>query len=99
MDQPRVLDQDETLALAELVAASGLPEHVISELVEWGAFEPMPGTRLEFRAHTLVMARRAARLRKTFTLDTSALALALAYLERIDSLERRIRELECSQPR
>lgn len=99
MNQPRVLDQDETLALAELVAASGLPEQVVGELVEWGAFEPVPGTRVEFSAHTLVMARRAARLRNTFTLDAGALALALAYLERIDSLERRIRELECCQPR
>ncbi len=52
-----------------------------------------------FRSVTLVAARRAARLRQTFLLDTSGLALALAYLDRIDRLEARVRELECSAPR
>ena len=34
-----------------------------------------------------------------FGLDAAGLALALAYLERIDALEQRVRELECTLPR
>jgi chaperone modulatory protein CbpM len=96
---PQVLDADTPLALDELVAASGLPREVVVELIEWGAFEPLPGQATMFRSVTLVAARRAARLRQTFLLDTSGLALALAYLDRIDRLEARVRELECSAPR
>jgi len=46
-----------------------------------------------------VQARRAARLRDDFGLDASGMALALAYLERIEELERRLREPECLLPR
>lgn len=99
MNETAVLDDESTVAFDELVAASGLPSDVVGELVEWGAFEPVTGTTVSFRSHTIVMARRAARLRNAFTLDVTALALALAYLERIDGLERRLRELECGRPR
>jgi chaperone modulatory protein CbpM len=34
-------------------------------------------------------------LRDDFGLNPPGMALALAYLERIDELERRLRELEC----
>ncbi|MEF9996899.1 MAG: chaperone modulator CbpM [Burkholderiaceae bacterium] len=99
MSETAVLDDETTVPLADLVAASGLPLELVGELVEWGAFEPVAGAAVMFRSRTIVMARRAARLRSAFTLDAAALALALAYLERIDALERRLRELECSQPR
>jgi chaperone modulatory protein CbpM len=96
---PQVLDTDSPLALEELVSASGLPRELVVELVEWGALEPLPGQAAVFRSLTLVTARRAARLRATFALDSAGLALALAYLERIDTLEARVRALECSAPR
>ena len=38
-------------------------------------------------------------LRDTFGLNTSGIALALTYLERIEQLERRLRELESQLPR
>ncbi len=99
MSEAAVLDEDSMVALAELVTASGLPAEVVGELVEWGAFEPVAGATLMFRSRTIVAARRAARLRSAFALDASALALALAYLDRIDQLEQRLRQLECSRPR
>jgi chaperone modulatory protein CbpM len=96
---PQILDADSSLGFDELVAASGLPRELVVELVEWGALEPLPGQATVFRSLTLVTARRAARLRATFALDSAGLALALAYLERIDTLEARVRALECSAPR
>ena len=53
--------------------------------------------RLTFVSYTLIQARRAARLRDTFGLNTPGMALALTYLARIERLERRLRELEAGQ--
>jgi chaperone modulatory protein CbpM len=92
----QILDAESTIALEELLAASGLARHELVELVEYGAFEPSgnaPAWR--FASRTIVLARKAARLRDDFGLNASGVALALAYIERIEALEKRIRELEC----
>jgi chaperone modulatory protein CbpM len=92
----QILDAETSVALDELMRASGLAREEVVELVEYGVFQPQgaaPAWR--FASHTIVVARRAARLRSDFGLNTSGLALALAYLDRIEVLERRIRELEC----
>lgn len=99
MSEILILDEERNLPLEDFVRASGLPREVVDELLEWGALEPAPGARIEFRTQTLVLARRAARLRETFMLDAGGLAIALAYLERIDQLERRVLQLECGRPR
>ncbi len=92
----QLLDAETTVALEELVAASGLATEEVVELVEYGVFQPQgAGRTWRFASHTIVTARRAARLRSDFGLTASGLALALAYVERIEALERRIRELEC----
>jgi chaperone modulatory protein CbpM len=93
----QILDAETFIAMDELVQASGLAREEVVELVEYGVFHPegaAPAWR--FRSQTLVVARRAARLRTDFGLDISGLAVALAYVERIEALERRIRELECA---
>ncbi|MCL4798592.1 MAG: MerR family transcriptional regulator [Burkholderiales bacterium] len=92
--RPEFLDAETTIALEELVAASGLPRETVVELVEWGVFQPA-GEPWTFASRTVVLARRAARLRRAFDLDPAGLALAAALLERIDELEARLRELEC----
>jgi hypothetical protein len=43
--------------------------------------------------------RTAARLTRDLELDTQALALVLSFLERIDALENRVRELNAKLPR
>jgi chaperone modulatory protein CbpM len=53
------------------------------------------GDARSFPGQALRQARRAARLRDDFGLNAPGMALALAYLERIDALERRLHELEC----
>jgi chaperone modulatory protein CbpM len=96
MTELQILDAETSVALEDIVAASGLPREEVIELVEYGVFQPMgAGHATRFAAYSIVAARRAARLRADFDLDAAAIALALAYLERIEALERRVRELEC----
>jgi chaperone modulatory protein CbpM len=90
---------DETVEIEELIESSGLGQEEVLELVELGALECRGGgARLTFVSHTVIQARRAARLRDDFGLNTPGMALALAYLARIERLERRLRELEAGQP-
>lgn len=89
---------DETVELEELIDSSGLGQEEVLELVELGALEcDGGGSRLCFVSHTVIQARRAARLRDTFGLNAPGMALALTYLARIERLERRLRELEAGQ--
>lgn len=92
----QILDAETTVSLHELLRASGLAREEVATLVEYGVFQAR-GTApaWTFASQTIVVARRAARLRSDFGLDPAGLALALTYLERIEALERRIRELEC----
>lgn len=94
------LDADTRIGIDELLRASGLARDEVAELVAYGVFEAQgDAQRWTFASHSIVIGRRAARLRTDFGLNASGMALALAYLERIDALERRIRELECGLPR
>ena len=90
------LDDDTLIALDELTRASGLEERQIVELVEFGVFEAhRQADALLFSARCIVKARQAARLQRDFDLDSNGLVLALTFLDRIETLERRLRELEC----
>lgn len=95
------LDEATEIALDELLAASGLARAELVELVDLGVFDPR-GTEpavWRFSSRAILLGRRAARLRDDFGLNAAGMALALAYLERIEALERRLRELECRLPR
>jgi hypothetical protein len=92
---------EELIVLLELESASGLTRAEIVELVEYGVFAPQ-GTGPEdwrFPEDALALARDVAGLRSAFDLGAPALALLLAYRERLAELERRIRELEVLLPR
>lgn len=91
------LDDEGTIGLEELERRSGLSQSEIVTLVELGALQcaSEPQEPWCFGARAISLAQRAARLRRDFDLDGAALALALTYIERIDTLETRIRELEC----
>jgi chaperone modulatory protein CbpM len=94
------IDEATPVALEEVLAASGLAREEVIELIEIGVFQ-LAGTSpvWTLRASTITLARRACRLRDAFGLNTSGIALALTYLERIEQLERRLRELESQLPR
>jgi chaperone modulatory protein CbpM len=92
----QLLDDETMVALEELLEASGLAREEVAELVEFGIFEPaVAGERWFFSSRCIIQARRAARLRDDFGINPPGMALALAYLERIEALERQLRELEC----
>jgi chaperone modulatory protein CbpM len=101
-DDLLIPDDDEacTVALEELLAASGLVHEEVSELVQFGVFRCVQQAPFwTFHVRTVRLARRAARLRDDFGLNVSGMALALTYLERIEALEERLRELESQLPR
>ena len=92
---------EELIVLIEFESASGLTRAEIVELVDYGVFEPRGSGPQDwtFPAEALPLARAAARLRAAVEVPAASLALLIAYRERIDELERRIRELECRLPR
>ena len=97
------LDAHCAVSFAELVQLSGFAPAELRELVEFGALAPenreeVHETRWIFRGECVVTARAASRLRASFDLDTSALALALAYLERIRVLEADLHALRAQLP-
>ncbi len=100
----QILDEHFELGFAELVRYCGLPHAHLLELVQFGVIEPLAASRSggeaawRFTGRALALARRAARLQSGFELDAPALALAVQLFERIDALERRVRELECQLP-
>ena len=89
------------ITIVELAECSGLREEVLRELVDYGALSPVdPGAREpDFNARCVASVRAAARLSNDLELETPALALVISFLERIDALESRLRELNAKLPR
>ncbi|HEX8009378.1 MAG TPA: chaperone modulator CbpM [Casimicrobiaceae bacterium] len=95
------LDEHRELTLAELADLSGLSEAELHELEACGAIAPLDpsaATRT-FGAECIVAARTAFRLRHDFELDAQGLAVALALLDRVRSLEAELRDLRAQLPR
>ncbi|MGE5089752.1 MAG: chaperone modulator CbpM [Candidatus Levyibacteriota bacterium] len=90
------LDETGTLTVAQLIAHSGLSESELLELVECGALAPADRTAASwtFSARCVVTARVAHRLREDFALDdVHSLAIVLRLAQRIEALERELRDL------
>ncbi len=100
-EQALWLHAEARVTIVELAQASGLTQEDLRELVEYGALAPADGAALSwsFGADCVVRVRAAARLREALELDTSALALVLTYLERIQRLEAEVRHLRASRLR
>ena len=91
------LDDSGALSVAQLTEQSGLSEAELRALVECGAIEPRDEAAASwtFTLRAVVVARTARRLRDDFALDDAhALALLLRLTQRIDALERALRERE-----
>ena len=83
------------ISILELAECAGITEVEIRELIEYGALSPT-GTQSGawmFRSECMVRVRKAVRLRNDLELDQPTVALLLTYLERIDDLEARVRDL------
>jgi chaperone modulatory protein CbpM len=78
----------------QLVEVSGLSSEDLRELIDIGAIEPAEAANeAMFRLESIVIARKARRLRDDLELDISGLALALQLLQRIDRLEHELHSL------
>jgi chaperone modulatory protein CbpM len=91
-----LLDESGAVSIAQLVEQSGLCASDLQVLVDCGALLPRDAgaTTLTFSARCVVTARTARRLRDDFALDDAhAVAIVLRFHERIDALERELRQL------
>ena len=93
------LDAMAEVTWTQLVAASGLPETELRELVSYGALVPRdPGAPTwVFEARWIAVARTASRIRNDFELDAHAVSVVLGYVERIERLEAEIRMLRAQR--
>jgi chaperone modulatory protein CbpM len=89
------MDTRTRLSLVELAECCGIPESMVQELVEYGALTPTGARPSEwaFGAECAVSVRKAARLCHDLELETSAMALVVSFLERIQELEAQVRRL------
>ena len=94
------LDESATVTIGQLAACSGMGEGAVRELVDCGALAPLDAqsTPLLFSAACVVTIRRACRLRDELELDSDAVALALAFMDRITALERQVSRLRAQMP-
>jgi chaperone modulatory protein CbpM len=93
------LHSQRRVTIVELAQYSGLGEDVLRELVGFGALAPADPDGLDFSARCVARVRTAARLSNDLELETPTLALVLSFLERIDELEARLRELNAQLAR
>lgn len=83
------------LNLEEFCQSAELPVEYLFEIVEHGIIEPRGPAPESWRFDTraLLVARRAARLRRDLDLEWSGIALALELLEELEQLRRDNRRL------
>jgi chaperone modulatory protein CbpM len=90
------LDETGAVSITQLVEQSGLTEAELQALVDCGALEASDATTgaSRFSSRCVITARTARRLRDDFALDDAhAVALLLRFMQRIEALERQLREL------
>ena len=89
------LDEQHEVSLDELVELTGLSQYELQLLVEGGALLPKnpAAANLYFSSHCIVSIRKLSRLKQDFELEKNALGLMLIFLERIRTLEFKLREL------
>jgi len=94
------LYEQSEVSIEELAELSGLSAALLRELVDYGALVPSDtrSTQLSFAANCVVTVRTASRLREDFDLDTNALSVALALVERIRGLEEQLQDMRSQFP-
>jgi len=91
--------EEHRLTLAELATFSGLTATELEQLLGCGAIAPLSGSEDHFGAAALRAARTARRLRDDFELDAAALTVVMGLVERVEELERQLREFHARLPR
>lgn len=94
------LDEHHEVSLEQLVELSGLSLEELRQLVESGVLIPndltedKPSDFWRFNSHCIVSIRTLSRLKRDFELEPNSLGLMLVFLERIRTLEYKLRELD-----
>jgi chaperone modulatory protein CbpM len=94
------LDEAAVCSIEHLAEVSGLSLEDIEDLVDSGLMavaDPAAPSR-SFHLLHVVTVRQARRLRDDFELDRNGLALAMALLRRIESLERALHGAQSGHP-
>ena len=88
-----ILDDAEEITLADLSRACRVHAEWVIELIEEGVIEPRgPGRpQWRFAATTVIRVEKARRLQNDLGVNLAGVALALQLLDRIDTLELRLR--------
>lgn len=87
----------ETLNIDELQKMSGIPAEVFDELKELGAVDEFFNNG-SIPANTVVIFRKAARLRNSFQLDANSLALLIHFIGEAQELRNQIRKIYRTNP-
>lgn len=94
------LDATETMTLDQLSSCCGMDPHDLEELMDYSALVPLqPVTQPPaFSAEWVTPLRTAGKLRTDFDLDLFTVALLLGHLNRIETLERKVKLLQALVP-
>jgi chaperone modulatory protein CbpM len=87
------------LPLSELARLAGVSEGDVREMVAHDMLAPEPGGTLVFSMRCVTIARTAHRLGEDYALEPHAVAVVLAYVERVRELEAQLRALQAQLPR
>jgi chaperone modulatory protein CbpM len=95
-----ILDEATEVTLAELTRACRVHAEWVMELVEEGVLEPVQprGPQWRFAATSVVRVQKAQRLQRDLGVNLAGVALALELLDRIETLEARLRAAVPSLP-
>jgi chaperone modulatory protein CbpM len=96
----QILEETAEITLAELTHTCRVHAEWVMELVEEGVLEPLEpgGPQWRFSATSIVRIEKARRLQRDLGVNLPGVALALELLDRIESLEARLRAAAVPAP-
>jgi chaperone modulatory protein CbpM len=89
--------QHHLLTLEDIAARCRMHPTVIERLITLGVIDPEAGKVPQFRPEMVLRLQRGLRLRRDLGLSYHAMALVLDLLERIETLEARLRRFEAER--
>lgn len=94
------LDDSETVSLTELARCCEMSVAQLDELIDYRALLPLSASAPEpvFSAEWVALLRAVDKLRLEFDLDLFTVAILLGKLQRIEALERQVRQLQALLP-
>ena len=93
MSQMIVTEVQTTFSPEELQEVSGLPAEIFNEIKDLGALDELLDHG-RYVSRSILVIRKAARLRRTFDLQSDALALLIHYMAEADALKDQIRHYQ-----